>query len=161
MDANLDGPRPALEAKPTPNRSSNEGVEARGSYPSAPAVRWPVTTAAAIPLSSALPLLDTHVRDESQRLRSPGSDKVAEVSAEHDPEPWVQWFAFGLATLVGAARIERNAHFASDVVGGALIGTLRGRTTVRRNQERRGGLSKLEVSLEPDFGRCHQGVSLA
>jgi membrane-associated phospholipid phosphatase len=86
---------------------------------------------------------------------------LAEVISEHYAQPWVHWFTFGIATLVGVSRIEQNAHFASDVVSGALLGTLVGRTIVRRNQERRGGPSKLEVSLEPDFGTGYQGVSLA
>jgi membrane-associated phospholipid phosphatase len=39
----------------------------------------------------------------------------------HDKK-WVPPLAYGMATLVGISRIYRNAHWASDVVGGALIG---------------------------------------
>ena len=47
---------------------------------------------------------------------------VATVIAEHYPLWWVEGLAYGSAALVGYARIEQNAHWASDVVAGSLIG---------------------------------------
>jgi hypothetical protein len=86
---------------------------------------------------------------------------VAVVISEHYPQVWVRCFTYGIAVLVGAARIQQNAHFASDVVSGALLGTLVGRTVVRRNQERRVGSGRLKVALSPSFGPGYQGATLS
>ncbi len=58
---------------------------------------------------------------------------VVSVIAEHYDQWWVQTLAYGAAGLVGVARIEQNAHFASDVVAGAILSTVVGRAVVRRN----------------------------
>jgi membrane-associated phospholipid phosphatase len=58
---------------------------------------------------------------------------VAAAIAENYPTPWVECLAYGTAGLVGYARIEQNAHFASDVVAGSLIGWFVGRAVVHRN----------------------------
>lgn len=86
---------------------------------------------------------------------------LAVVISEHYPQFWVRCFTYGIASLVGASRIQQNAHFTSDVVSGALLGTLVGRTVVLRNQERRGGPGKLKVSLRSDFGPGYQGAALS
>jgi hypothetical protein len=86
---------------------------------------------------------------------------LAVVISEHYPQFWVRCFTYGIAALVGASRIQQNAHFTSDVVSGALLGTLVGRTVVLRNQERRGGPGKLKVSLRSDFGPGYQGAALS
>ena len=81
---------------------------------------------------------------------------VATVIAEHYPQFWVRCVAYGTAALVGASRIEQNAHFTSDVVAGAILGTLVGRTVVRLNTKRNAsggkGLGGLTVALAPEFG---------
>jgi membrane-associated phospholipid phosphatase len=41
--------------------------------------------------------------------------------------------AYGIATLVGASRVYHNAHWSSDVAGGALVGTLSGILVSRYN----------------------------
>lgn len=53
------------------------------------------------------------------------------IAAHYRDNPWVDSAAYGVAALVGAARINHNAHFASDVLAGALIGTAVGRTVAR------------------------------
>ena len=58
---------------------------------------------------------------------------VASVIAADYSETWVKIVAYGCASLVGAARIEQNAHFTSDVVAGAIIGTLVGRSVTAHN----------------------------
>lgn len=58
---------------------------------------------------------------------------VATAIAENYPAPWVQVLAYGSAGLVGYARIELNAHYASDVVAGALVGWSVARSVVHRN----------------------------
>lgn len=52
---------------------------------------------------------------------------VASVIAANYPSPWVETAAYGLASLVGLSRVQRDAHFLSDVAAGALIGTWTGR----------------------------------
>lgn len=58
---------------------------------------------------------------------------VASVIAENYDQWWVKTLAYGAAGLVGVARVEQNTHFASDVVAGAILGTVVGRAVVRRN----------------------------
>jgi membrane-associated phospholipid phosphatase len=60
---------------------------------------------------------------------------VASVIAADYPEWWVQVVAYGAAGVVGLARIEQNAHFVSDVVAGAIIGTVVGRAVVARHNK--------------------------
>lgn len=49
---------------------------------------------------------------------------VAGVIAEHYGNTWgVDALAYGVASLVGYARLEHNAHFLSDVIAGGLIGS--------------------------------------
>jgi membrane-associated phospholipid phosphatase len=86
---------------------------------------------------------------------------VAVVISEHYPQAWVRCLTYGIATLVGISRIQQNAHFASDVVSGALLGTLVGRTVLLRNQGRRGGPGKLKVALNPALGAGYQGATLS
>ncbi len=62
---------------------------------------------------------------------------VASVIADHY-DPWyVKAGAYGVASLVGYARVERNAHWASDVLAGALIGTIVGKTITKFNKAKR------------------------
>ena len=69
---------------------------------------------------------------------------VASVIAEHYDSRWVDILVYGVAGLVGYARIAHQAHFTSDVLAGAIIGIAVGKAVVRINeQERR------RVQLEP------------
>jgi hypothetical protein len=58
---------------------------------------------------------------------------VATAIAEHYPHLWVQVLCYGTAGLVGYARLEQNAHHASDVVAGALLGYAITREIVHRH----------------------------
>ena len=58
---------------------------------------------------------------------------VATAIAEHYPAWWVQGLCYGSAGLVGFARIEQNAHFASDVVAGSILGWSVARAIVHRH----------------------------
>ena len=62
---------------------------------------------------------------------------VASVVAAHYDELGIKVFSFGAASLVGMARIYQDAHWTSDALAGALIGTAVGTTIVRYNEERR------------------------
>jgi membrane-associated phospholipid phosphatase len=64
---------------------------------------------------------------------------VAAVAAfTYDDQPLVGGLAFAAATGVGLSRINSNAHYASDVVAGAILGTWVGYEVVRANRARRG-----------------------
>lgn len=73
---------------------------------------------------------------------------IASVIASHYDSRAVKTVAYGLAGVVGWARMENNAHYASDVVAGALIGTLVGRTVVRLHQDERFSF-EASPSLDP------------
>jgi len=64
---------------------------------------------------------------------------LASVIAEHYDVWWVDIASYGIATLVGLARIEQEAHFPSDVVASGIIGTLVGKAIVRYNKGHRAG----------------------
>ena len=67
---------------------------------------------------------------------------MASVIASHYSEVgWVQYAAYGTASLVGLSRIYHNAHFTSDVLAGAAIGTLVGTGVVGFNSRQRDGRS--------------------
>lgn len=57
------------------------------------------------------------------------------VSARYGDKLWVDTLAYGTAMLVGTARVYHNAHFASDVLAGALIGHAIGRMVVHHRDQ--------------------------
>ena len=87
---------------------------------------------------------------------------AASALTEHYSEPWMQATAYGLATLVGLARLEQNQHWASDVLAGALVGTTVGKLVPRLNQRKRfGQQAQYRFTLEPELGLGYQGVRMA
>jgi len=52
------------------------------------------------------------------------------VIAAHTRQPVLRFTVYGAAAVVGIARVAADRHFASDVVGGAILGTLVGRGVV-------------------------------
>jgi membrane-associated phospholipid phosphatase len=62
---------------------------------------------------------------------------VASVIAAHYDELWVKVSSYGIASLVGMARIYEDAHWTSDALAGALIGTAVGTAIVHFNEKRR------------------------
>ena len=83
---------------------------------------------------------------------------VASVIATHYDELWIKASAYGVASLVGFARLYHDKHFLSDVVAGAAIGTVVGRTVVRFNDARRGGTT---LAITPLIDGDARGVQLA
>jgi hypothetical protein len=91
---------------------------------------------------------------------------VASVLAcSFDDQPVVGAVAFVVASGVGLSRINDNAHYVSDVVAGAILGTWVGYEVVHYNKRRRGedearshGITdaKLDLILSGD----RQGISL-
>lgn len=45
-------------------------------------------------------------------------------------KPWVPYFAYTAASLIGLSRITENKHWATDVIAGAALGYLTGRQVV-------------------------------
>lgn len=80
---------------------------------------------------------------------------LASVIASHYRSPWVKAAAYGLAGAVGWARMENNAHYASDVVAGALIGTLVGKTVVKLH-----GSDRVAFKASPSLDPNAPGVAL-
>jgi len=82
---------------------------------------------------------------------------LASVIANHYDETWVTCASYSIAGLVGLARSYHQAHFASDVVAGAMIGTLVGKSVVTHNQTLRSG----KVALLPYVTPGMVGVRMA
>jgi len=66
---------------------------------------------------------------------------VASVIAEHYDSWYAKVGSYGLASMVGYARVEHNAHWVSDTLAGALIGTIVGTTITKFNKSKRYELS--------------------
>lgn len=82
---------------------------------------------------------------------------LASVISGHYEETWVSYTTYTIAGLVGLARTYHDAHFASDVLAGAMIGTFVGKSVVDYNRERRAG----KVALLPDIAPGMLGLRLA
>lgn len=67
---------------------------------------------------------------------------VASVIASHYDELPIKVASYGIASLVGMARIYENGHWTSDALAGALIGTAVGTAIVHFNDRRRSGRGK-------------------
>ncbi len=63
-----------------------------------------------------------------------GAFAFASVIAAHYDDVWVDTTAYTIASLVGIARIHLDAHWASDVIAGGLIGGLIGHHLVEFNR---------------------------
>lgn len=74
---------------------------------------------------------------------------VASVISAHYDQTWIKCTSYSIASLVGLARSYHQAHFASDVVAGALIGTLVGQSVVDYNEQRRAGKMALGPVVMP------------
>jgi membrane-associated phospholipid phosphatase len=80
---------------------------------------------------------------------------VASVIAAHYQSFWVQAAAYGVAGLVGLSRMEQGAHYASDVLAGALIGVAVGNAVVRFNDSER-----FRLSVVPAVNPRSRGVAV-
>ncbi|MBI5889937.1 MAG: phosphatase PAP2 family protein [Nitrosomonadales bacterium] len=81
---------------------------------------------------------------------------VAAVVANHYNETWVTCTSYSIAGLVGLARTYHHAHFASDVLAGAMIGTLVGKSVVAHNASLRSG----KLVLLPELGPSLMGIRI-
>jgi len=64
---------------------------------------------------------------------------IAAALAEEADRPWVTALSSGAVALTGWQRIYRDQHWASDVIGGAIVGTAASRVTAHwfRHKRRR------------------------
>jgi membrane-associated phospholipid phosphatase len=75
---------------------------------------------------------------------------MAAVVSEYADNPWGSVAAYGGAVLVGLARMEQRSHFVSDVVAGALIGTLSAKAVMSRHRTLRSDTkSHFAMSISP------------
>lgn len=77
-----------------------------------------------------------------------GAFAFASVIASHYDSPWVDATAYGIAGLVGVARIRLDAHWTSDVIAGGLIGSLIGHHLVEFNRD----LRARGITMAPTIG---------
>ncbi len=82
---------------------------------------------------------------------------VGSVISTEYPHLWVEIPCYGVASLVAFARMREDAHWASDVVAGALIGTTVGRAVVHLNQRLR---ARVNVSVTPLISPGAQGLTI-
>ena len=82
---------------------------------------------------------------------------LASVIANHYDETWVTCTSYSIAGLVGLARTYHDAHFASDVLAGAMIGTWVGKSVVAHNTALHSG----KVVLLPEVARGLIGIRIA
>lgn len=89
---------------------------------------------------------------------------VASVIATSYDQLWVQIAAYGAASVTAYSRVWSGQHFPTDVVAGALIGTLVGRSVVHLNTKLRSGEREPEktgvrLTLLPLVSRDTLGIS--
>ena len=81
---------------------------------------------------------------------------IASVIANHYDEPWITYSSYGVASLVGVARSYHGGHFASDIVAGAMIGTMVGKSVVEYNKPMRSS----KIALMPETAPGLTGLRL-
>jgi membrane-associated phospholipid phosphatase len=86
--------------------------------------------------------------------------------AEEADRPWVAVVAYGTAALVGWSRVHDDAHWASDVVAGAVVGVSASLTTVgwleRRERRRRGEVPGARgAGMDPGPERTRSSLRIA
>lgn len=87
-----------------------------------------------------------------------GAFSVASVFAGvYRDTRWVPWLSYGLATLIGGARLALGRHFPSDVVIGAVFGASIGRGVVARSRE---GAVPLKGAWGPVVGPEGRGIGV-
>jgi hypothetical protein len=69
--------------------------------------------------------------------------------------------AYALASAVAVSRLQRNKHYLSDVLAGATLGYVVGRTVVRVNGGPVGSSKGAQVSLSPVVGRRTRALVVA
>jgi membrane-associated phospholipid phosphatase len=69
--------------------------------------------------------------------------------------------AYVLASGIGLSRVEKNKHYLSDVIAGATIGVIVGRTVTRVNDEQPGKKRRLVVGPASDLHGAGVGLNVS
>jgi membrane-associated phospholipid phosphatase len=86
---------------------------------------------------------------------------VGSVIASHYDEWWIKGASYGIASLVGMARIYQDAHWTSDALAGALIGTAVGTAMAHFNDKKRSNSEKkIEFFVTPLVASNTAGVGI-
>jgi membrane-associated phospholipid phosphatase len=111
------------------------------------------------------------LKQASQRQRPDGSNNLSFPSghtsnafawatvAAHYYGPKLAVPAYLFAGLVGVGRLEKNAHYLSDVFAGAALGVLVGRTVVRKDATPLGRAPR--VAMQPAHDAHGAGIGFA
>lgn len=86
---------------------------------------------------------------------------MAAAFSAHLDSPWAKVGVYGAASLVALARVEQRAHFTSDVLAGALLGTATGWAVTRVNRIERVGRRPVQVAWQPQLGWGQAGAALS
>jgi len=77
---------------------------------------------------------------------------IASVIANHyDDKAWVSYTSYTVASLVGLARSYHGGHYTSDILAGAMIGTLVGKSVVSYNRQFRTGNIAVIPEVSPNM----------
>jgi membrane-associated phospholipid phosphatase len=60
------------------------------------------------------------------------------IAYEYRDRKWVPWIAYGLSSVVAAARFGARQHYASDVIAGSAMGFFIGRYVVNTHEAHAG-----------------------
>jgi membrane-associated phospholipid phosphatase len=87
---------------------------------------------------------------------------LAAVISEYGDNPWISGLAYAGAGIVGLSRLEQRAHFVSDVVAGAAIGTLTAKAVMMRHKLLRSNPnSRITLSASPIWNRESRGIAIS
>lgn len=82
---------------------------------------------------------------------------LASAVSEEAGRPWVTGAGYGAAALVAWSRVHENKHWLSDVIGGATVGAVTSRFTVRWLRRRAGAT---EAPSEPTLVLLSRGIAV-
>ena len=81
------------------------------------------------------------------------------IASSYEDDPWVGYGVYSVAGMVGIARMYLDAHWASDVVTSAFIGTWVGKGIVSHNKSLHKS-GKNNVAILPDVAPGYTGVRI-
>jgi len=76
---------------------------------------------------------------------------VATVISAHYESLWIKGAAYGVASVVGWARVHQDRHYTSDCVAGAIIGTFVGYTVTQYNKRHRAEKGERRTTFAPYY----------